>query len=86
MPIRTFQEVARMVENRPIVPPGQEWTRTSVTLPTKLLATIEELREKVNATREKPDRFSRDAFLQVGLEWFATEMASELKKGKSGKG
>ncbi len=73
-----------MVENRPVIPPGQEWTRTSVTLPTKLLAQLEELREKVNATREKPDRFSRDAFLQVGLEWFATEIAVELKKGKKG--
>lgn len=85
MPIRTFQEVVQMVEKRPMLPPGKAWTRTSFTFPTALLERLEALRERVNATREKPDRFSRDAFLEVGLEWFATELEEELKKGGKSK-
>ena len=77
MPVRTFQEVARMS----VLPPGGEWTRTSFTLPTALLERLDKLREEVNEEREKPDRFSRDRFLQVGLEWFERELREERKRG-----
>lgn len=77
MPIRTF-EAARMS----VISPAEAFTRTSVTLPTKLLAQLEALREEVNAERDKPARFGRDAFLQVGLEWFGRQLAAERKKPK----
>lgn len=78
MPIRTFEESARMS----VIPPAEAFTRTSVTLPTKLLEEIESLRLQVNDERDKPARFSRDAFIQVGLEWFARELIAERKKAK----
>lgn len=81
MPVRTFQEVVRMAD-KSVIPPGQKWTRTSFTLPSELLERLERLRELVNAEREKPDRFSRDGFLQVGLEWFETELMTERRKGR----
>lgn len=77
MPIRTFQEAARMS----VIPEAGQWTRTSFTLPTELLEKLEVLREQVNAEREKPDRFSRDRFLQVGLEWFERELREERRRG-----
>lgn len=78
MPIRTFEETARMS----VIPPAEAFTRTSVTLPTKLMEQLDSLREEVNAERDKPARFSRDAFLQVGLEWFTRELTAERKKSK----
>lgn len=78
MPIRTFEETARMS----VIPPAEPFTRTSVTLTTKLMTDLDELREAVNGERDKPARFSRDAFLQVGLEWFVRELTAERRKAK----
>jgi hypothetical protein len=65
---------------KPVVPPGIAWTRTSVTLPTALLAELEVEREQVNADRQMPDKLSRDAFLRVLLEWARDELRSQRKK------
>lgn len=71
-----FKEIERMS----IVPAAKEWTRTSFTLPAELLADLEVLREEANADRPKPEKLSRDRFLQVCLEWVVREMREGAKK------
>lgn len=65
---------------KPVVPPAQEWTRTSVTLPAALLQELEEERALLNADRPMPERFSRDSFLRLLLEWALAEARDQRKK------
>lgn len=70
-----------------VIPPPEKWTRTSFTLPTALLERLEVLREQVNSHRDKPDRFGRDRFLQLCLEWAERELKLDpALKGDSKKG
>lgn len=65
-----------------VIPPPQEWTRATINLPSKLLERLEELQAEVNAERPKSDRFSRDRFIQIGLEWFERELTEERRRAK----
>lgn len=73
MAVSRFREVLRMS----LIPLPEEWTRASFTLPAKLLAEVDVVRERVNAARQKPDRLSRDRLVQVLLEWAVKELARQ---------
>lgn len=63
-----------------VIPPGGDWTRTSVTLPTQLMERLEERRKEVNAGREARDKLSRDRFFELMLEWADRELVAQRKK------
>lgn len=68
------------MSSRPVVPPPTEWTRTSVTLPAALWKELEAERDVLNADRPQPEKFSRDGFLKLLLEWALAEAKEQRKK------
>jgi len=65
-----------------VIPPPSKYTRASFSLPHALLDELEHELEEINATRDKPDRFSRDRLVQVFLEWAIRQRREEAKPSK----
>lgn len=78
MAIHRFEE--RLM--RDVVPPPEQWTRASFTLPKKLLSRLDETMALVNEGRDKPARLSRDGLVKVMLEWALDEYAAQRKSKK----
>lgn len=76
----TFMEI----EKRFVIPPSQEWRRTSVTLPRTTWDTLDEALEEINRTRSKPDRINRDQLIALYVDWADTERKLQARAVKRG--
>lgn len=68
----------------PALKEAEPWDRTSVTLPKRVWDKLAASLTVFNASRPKPERYTRDRYMAELLDWACDEMATEraAKKAK----
>lgn len=67
------------IERNFVLPPAEEWRRSSVDLPVRTWKALDAALERINATRSKPERLSRDRLLAYYVDWADREQQRQAK-------